>query len=568
MGKGNGMSVKLSMESVEHDGGIVVRARKGSGVAHYVKTCPVVMGSFDVDKLCGGVLGSTSDASIELGTDVAGALCKRCESMYGRMLDAQRVAEESHVAEDVDAVDVAVPATGEVSVPGDVSASTPGNTDRVQAALDAARKRVAEESADVPVMDCGADAGEVSVSARESVRELDRESVKRLSPDKPSANAQRDTLRDAADGTAGRREGQAREWARITDGKCAVVVTAEDGEEITVSLSGRMDMVAAVAVAKRIGHVDAAGEPLLIPVGKSAAALAPLALGGVEDGIQGVCPVCHRVAGLTNSGGIGTHRPSGETPSAPKFPSKEIPAVDGKGEPTRDAAKRRDREAYREEIRVTLDPMAPVEDQVAAVLAAVRGDVDAAGVESVRVAVVERAERRGTSGLMGQRNHGRGDGVAMTPRGESGYAGWTFDKGETVIMENGTVRQERVKAPTSPEEMAGGKYGTRTVEEYNAMSPRARKRYRSAVNNRAKAASAARAERKAAQTAAAVKRETVAAHKALGSVVSAIVAAGSGTAPRKSRKSVAIGSAAEGTVSHRNAHFTHTDVAVVKVASA
>jgi hypothetical protein len=556
MGKGNGMSVKLSMESVEHDGGIVVRARKGSGVAHYVKTCPVVMGSFDVDKLCGGVLGNTSDASIELGTDVAGALCKRCESMYGRMLDAQRVAEVS--VDTPAAVDVS--ATGEVSVPGDVSVSTPGNTDRVQAALDAARKRVAEESADVPVMDCGADAGEVSVPARESVREVDRESVKRLSSDKPSANAQRDALRDAQNGTAEKRPGQAVEWARITDGKCAVVVTAEDGGEITVSLSGRMDMAAAVAVAKRIGHVNAAGEPLLIPVGKSAAALEPLALGGgVEDGVHGVCPVCHRVAGLTNSGGIGTHRPSGESPSAPQFPSKEIPAVDGKGEPTRDAAKRRDREAYREEIRVTLDPMAPVEDQVAAVLAAVRGDVDAAGVESVRVAVVERAERLGTNGLMGQRNHGRGDGVAMTPRGESGYAG---------IMENGRVRQERVEAPTSLGDMAGGRYGTKTVAEYKALSPRAQKRYRAMVNNRARAAAEARTERKAAQKTAAVAREAVAAQKALDSVVSAIMSAGSGTAPRKSRKSVAIGSAAEGTVSHRNAHFTHTDVAVVKVASA
>jgi hypothetical protein len=375
------------------------------------------------------------------------------------------------------------------------------------------------------------------LSAAEIVADMDKGAMSRLTADELTPSAQKSELRDAADGTAGKREGQAKAWARTTDGKCAVVLTDETGTELTVTLSGRMDMGSAVKIATLVGHVDADGSPLVVAVGKSAGALAPV-VGSDADGVTGVCPVCRTVVKVTGSGGVGSHRPSGEMPDAPQLPGREIPAVDVKGEPTRDASKRREGEAYRQEVRVTLDPMAPVADQVAAVLAAVNGNAKAPGVRAEIVAVVECAERTGTVGLMGARNHGRGDGVAMTPRGQTGYAGWTFDRGEAVqVMEDGTVRETRVDAPTMREPMHGGAFGYLTTAQYETLSKRGKKRYRETVANRRRGAEIARG--------AAVKS---------GARVT-----------RADRARTAVGSRNSGATTDTGAHFRHTDVTVVRV---
>jgi hypothetical protein len=371
--------------------------------------------------------------------------------------------------------------------------------------------------------------GRDALSAAEIVADMDKGTMLRLTADELTPSAQKSELRDAADGTAGKREGQAKAWARTTDGKCAVVLSDGEGSDITVTLSGRMDMGSAVEIATLVGHVDADGSPLVVAVGKSAGALAPV-VGSDADGVTGVCPVCRKSVNVTGSGAVGTHRPSGDTPDGPQLTAREIPAVDVKGEPTRDASKKREREAYRKEVTVTLDPMAPVADQVAAVLAAVRGDADAHGVREEIVAVVERAERAGTVGLMGGRNHGRGDGVAMSPRGSTGYAGWTFDRGEAVSYDESTgeLREVRVKAPTSREPMMGGRFGTKTQAEYDALTPRAQKRYRAGVNAKRRAAEAAME---------------------------------SGTRGRRP----VLGSDRQGHTTDAGAYFTHTDVAVVRV---
>jgi hypothetical protein len=347
------------------------------------------------------------------------------------------------------------------------------------------------------------------LSAAEIVADMDKGAMSRLTADELTPSAQKSELRDAADGTAGKREGQAKAWARTTDGKCAVVLTDETGTELTVTLSGRMDMGSAVKIATLVGHVDADGSPLVVAVGKSAGALAPV-VGSDADGVTGVCPVCRTVVKVTGSGGVGSHRPSGEMPDAPQLSQREIPAVDRNGEPSRDAAKKREAES-RETVQDS-------EGNTREVSTAGRMEFG--------------APVRGREGLMGGRNHGRSDGVAMVPRGQTGYAGWTFDRGEsTEVMEDGTVREVRVKAPTDREPVAGGKYGWLSEAQYASLSKRGKKRYRETVNKRRRAAEAARGK--------------------------------GGVRVARSRKSV--GSGAVGAVTDTGAHFTHTDVTVVRV---
>jgi len=554
-----------------------------------------------------------------------------------------------------------------VSVPGDVSESTPGNTDRVTAALETGRKAAAAKAAQEYGTDADDDADnaigererqewaradaaklERSLADREArkakrdaavadhkivLRErrakraaaraagesvpapvvmaapkdvpapacdadgMDKETMLRLTSDVPvkradgSCAATEAELRDAADGTAGKREGQVRKWVRATDSKCSVRVSVDalgdaakdfgtpdaDGM-VTVPLSGRMLMPVAEAVAAGVKGAS------VVPVGKSAGALAPLPLkGGPENGIQGVCPVCREVVTVGGSGGVGTHRAGGVTPDAPQLSQREVPAVDGKGEPTRDAAKRRQGEAYRREVTVTLDPMAPVADQVAAVMAAVNGDARANGVREVTVSLgrgLDGRERRtadlstagdaqfgASSAPVGVRDHGRSDGVAMSPRGETGYAGWTFDRGEAFVQDKvtGQFKEVRVKAPTS-RDVVGGEFGWKSQAEYDAMSKRAQKRYRQTVNTRKQAAQEVREAERAARRVAGAKREAAgkeSAAVALDNVMGflADVAAGKGETRRKRMQS--------GTTGHNpvdnGAHFTHTDVSVVKV---
>lgn len=327
---------------------------------------------------------------------------------------------------------------------------------------------------------------------------LTRERAAVLSDDKPSRNAERDELRDAASGVAAKRPRQARAWARVTDGKCAVVLPA-DGEtpERVVTLSGRMlaETVAEIAALTGCGSV---------PVGKSAAAVAPVP-GSDTDGQNGVCPVCHMAVKITGSGGVGTHRPDGSTPDAPQLSQRVIPAVDRHGEDSRDAAKRRTGEAYREieevreELTVSVADDAPAGVVAAAVLAVAKGQEDAPGVSKVKVksgkgregrtSVVSTAGEaqyaapvRGRAGINGARNHGRGDGVAMLPRGESGYAGFKFDDGGSIGLDGEKIAAKGAVSEIDP--IVGGKFGTVRESEYLTYSPSKRRAYRRKVAQR------------------------------------------------------------------------------------
>jgi hypothetical protein len=518
--------------------------------------------------------------------------------------------------------------------PGDVNASTPGNTDRVTAALNAARARIdAAWDADVNDLDDPeffAPPAPVAAPVREITPEDARDAVKRstdaqrkakraaaVDVERERLTAQRakradavaahkvtrarrkldrDAVREAtaahvmgsagvesgtaplpltddmraavlafyADGgskspevvaveSAAERRGMvsgtsgdvvkaAHEWARITDGKCAVVVPADAVDEslhgpagvdadgnITVTLSGRMHMDKAVAVCDVIKVDILAG---VVQVGKSAGALAPVpgsdadgitgtsgvkGKSGHTGGIHGVCPVCRTVVKLTNSGAVGTHRPDGSTPDAPQLSAREIPAVDVHGEATRDAAKLREREA--------------------------EGDDD---TSRRKVAASDKfsAERSGVKGLRGSRNMGALDGVAMVPRGESGYAGMRFDDGESVDLDGNVIK---VQAPTSEiDPVVGGVFGDRRQSEYDAMSKAQRRRYRAKVARNRAVWEAGRDKRKAQRAAQGMPRSDM----------------------RAARKAAAVGSSRQGHTHSHHLASKHTDTVVTPVGGA
>jgi len=673
----------FTMDDVSHSNGMPDRIRKGTNAAHILRnTGETHLGSFDMAKLCGGILGSSADETIVSGTDVDGTLCKRCDAIYGRIMDAQtaavaalesdapaetrelsgddvrdavkrskganrkarkgaavdaereRLARQTRVngervitvpgadaptlgralasepgrmefvwAEALgDGADmIAVSALGDVvsggdhvyvmwsggawhagdsvplidstyygqgespdvavkivlhkravvaeyeradreesgsTLPGDVDASTPGNTDRVTAALNAARERVSRAALDA----LGADV------------------VASLSLNVQTPRAAADERRDAQSGVAAERPAQARAWARITDGKCAAVVAADalddvtglnvdaDGN-VTVTLSGRMRLDKATAVASLCGGG-------VMVVGKSSGALAPVAgsLDAVNKGDgraalgyqTGTCPVCRVMVKLTGSGAIGSHRPDGSTPDAPQLSERQVPAVDTRGEATRDAARKRDGEAYRDDVVVTLDPMAPVAEQVAAVRAAVAGDKKAPGVKPMRVPVVDSGATHGererrTTGIKGGRNQGRSDGVAMVPLGESGYAGFKFDDGRGSTDENGKpIHADGPMSEVDP--IKGGPFGTVRESVYNAMSSAQRRRYRAKVAHNRAVWEAGRDKRKAERAAKGMSRTDMV----------------------KARKAASVGSSRQGhTYSH---HMTTKDTDVVVTA--
>ena len=295
-GREKAMAATLTLDHVSMNGNAPEMARKGKGVAHYMRAVPAVLGSFAVDGICGTSMGDTSDASVVIGTDLDAPLCKRCAGIYARLVAADADTQDTSAPADADAdetpdADADDVVNASVVVPGDVTESTPGNTDRVEAALRAARERAAL-----------AETGE---------REVTRADAARLSGDKPSANAEADAVRDAESGQAAKREGQAVAVARATDGKCAAEVSQEDGSTVLVTLSGRMALDRITPIAEAIGAE-------IIPVGKSAGAMAPVP-GSDADGVTGVCPLCHEAVKLTNSGGVGTHRNGGVTPDAPQL---------------------------------------------------------------------------------------------------------------------------------------------------------------------------------------------------------------------------------------------------------
>lgn len=393
---------------------------------------------------------------------------------------------------------------------------------------------------------------------------ITRERAADLSDDALSVNAERDELRDAAAGVAVKRPGQARGWARITDGKCAVVLPAEgENPERVITLSGRMLAETAEAIAALVGCET-------VPVGKSAAAIAPAA-GSDADGQNGVCPVCHMAVKITGSGGVGTHRPTGETPDAPQLSQRVIPAVDRHGEDSRDAAKRRNGEAYaevpevREELAVSVADDAPAAAVAAAVLAVAKGQEDAPGVVKVKVksgkgregrtAVVSTAGDvkyaapvRGAEGIRGARNHGRGDGVAMLPRGESGYAGFKFDDGGSIGLDGEKVAAKGAVSEIDP--VVGGKFGTVRESEYLTYSPSKRRAYRRKV-----------AQRKAAWSKGAQTRKAERAAK--GSPLTSMVKEAEQRRAKEARENrKPLGSGRYGNGGSRHLSTAHTDVIV------
>lgn len=567
----------------------------GRGVGHLVMT-PVEnpggdhIGSGTLDKCCDG---KALDADRAEEKSAGDRKCARCvawmesdgyrDALAGALDAAYPVAPGESVADVIagtpGAQIITLSGTAVVSgpVPGDVSDDTPGNTDRVTAALDAARKitverengarvtEVRENAPEVPAVreipsavgklyavesggrwhvgdspavatarsefyavgepgdtreavvtvvygkmstvalaigrgDYGGDVDAMRalltrrgvdipnvtpVKRREPVNrerarreaeafvaehKITRADAVRLASDKLTPGAQAAELRDAAEGVAAKRPKQARAWARITDGKCAVVLpaTPEGDPERTVILSGRMLAETAAEVAALAGCGT-------VPVGKSAAAIAPVSgsdaagitgtsgvkgKSGHTGGITGQCPVCHMIVSLTGSGGIGTHRPDGSTPDGPQLSQRVIPAVDRHGEDSRDAAKRREAESRREETHGE-------GDDAVTVMVSTAGDAKFG------------AERTGRKGIQGARNHGRTDGVAMVPRGESGYAGVRFDDGGSVDLDGKSVPSAGPLSEIDP--VVGGRFGTKRESEYLAMSKSARRRYRAQV---------------------------------------------------------------------------------------
>lgn len=78
-----------SIESIAHNGGTVEMARKGTNAPHYMKAAPNMLGSWDVETICGRSLGSSRDAEMDMGVSVPGSVCKRCVKIYAAVLEAQ-----------------------------------------------------------------------------------------------------------------------------------------------------------------------------------------------------------------------------------------------------------------------------------------------------------------------------------------------------------------------------------------------------------------------------------------------------------------------------------------------
>lgn len=242
-------------------------------------------------------------------------------------------------------------------------------------------------------------------------------------------------------------EAEAKAVAKITDGKCAVEYTDPDTGEVKIqTVHGRLNAGVAEILAGMLGTET-------VPAGKQAA-LVPFPVKDADPDITGLCPVCRNEIRVTNSGGVGTHRPGGVTPDGPQLSGRSVPAVDLDGGDTADASKRRAAEAYTVETVTTAD-----------------------GETAERVTpVVERAKKAGAAA--GARDHGRSDGVAMLPLGETGYAGVKFDD------------ESRVGVLS----IVGGRYGYLTGPEYAEIknNPTLKRRYWKTVKANERRAAAAR----------------------------------------------------------------------------
>lgn len=251
--------------------------------------------------------------------------------------------------------------------------------------------------------------------------------------------------------------------ALATDGKCAFERENEEtGEMELVTVNGRM----------RIAPVD-----------------------GSESSDQngnsvGVCPICRQLAKLTNSGAIGTHRPSNITPDGSPLPGRALDWRQADGHKTReaevsgrgeDASKIRERiDRVRDRITVITEGLEVVtESEELEKLSARR----AAGLAQERelVAKLRGAERDWSDQDEGKyapgvRDHGRSDGVAMLPLGETGFAGMRFDDTNEHATADGVARTPGVSALGRPE-YVGGRNGFLTPGEYEGLSRSQQRNY-------------------------------------------------------------------------------------------
>ena len=274
--------------------------------------------------------------------------------------------------------------------------------------------------------------------------------------------------------------------ARETDGTCAYEIREDDG---TLTL--------------KIVHGRSGIEP--VPGSESANASG-------ED--TGTCPVCRTHVKLTGKGFIPTHRPGNVTPDGPVLAQKSVPVVD-RGTAVADMAKVREREAYQ-----TVD----ADGNELSAKEAKKAERD--GETVTVVPVVPQAPDAGAA--VGNRDHGRLDGVAMTagdlppvqPQGK-GYAA----KAGTMALPVGRPRPD---AQVINDVTVGGRCGYLTAEEYDGLSRTGQRKYwRDVATNRERAARARRNNRNKA------------------------VATGERISPERrkaARKSARVGSSASGTI--------------------
>lgn len=249
---------------------------------------------------------------------------------------------------------------------------------------------------------------------------------------------------------AARRDSEARAIARVTDGKCAVLIIDPDSTEraeMLLPVRGRLAPKYGAAI------VAAAPSVELLPVGKNAVAIKARP-GTDTDGVHGVCPFCWERVALTGSGAIGTHRIGGVTPDGPQLSERVTEAVDRNGGTARDSAKRRKAEGE-SGVRVA-------------------GTTRGGKSRRVEQVVTHRAENAGAA--VGIRDHGRSDGPALVPLGETGYAGMKFDD------------ERKLGAMAN----VGGAFGWLSSREYGELSRTQQRRYDRKVHKLAGQARAAR----------------------------------------------------------------------------
>lgn len=286
-------------------------------------------------------------------------------------------------------------------------------------------------------------------------------------------------------------EREARIVAGITDGKCAYEVRDDSGQLTLKIVHGRSKM-APVAGSE---SVNASGQD------------------------TGTCPVCRTHVVLTGSGCVPTHRPGNVTPDGPVLSQKTVPAVD-RGTPVADMAKVQDSQAYK---ATDTDGNELSDTEVR--------DAEKNGETVVVTPVVDTAPDAGAA--VGNRDHGRLDGVAMTAgdlppvQPTRGYAAAA---GTNALP----VGRPRPDAQVIKDVMHGGKFGYLTRADYDLLSRTQQRAYWRNVRTME-----ARAKRARAMVAA--QRE------ALGQQLPAKVR-------KAARRDASIGSAVSGTVAGRVHH--------------